>query len=210
MKIILIGPPGSGKGTQAARLHDRFAIPHLSSGEILRSEVAAGTDLGILINGYMKKGEIGPAELITEVVLAYIDAHCPDGFILDGFPRTVYQAQRLDARHRLDAAVFISVPESEIIRRLASRLVCSRCGAVFHATAKPPREGGICDHCGSALARRMDDNEATVMNRIRVYREETVPVLDHYRSSGILRTVEGNGDPDTVFACIVSVITPHS
>ena len=210
MKLILIGPPGSGKGTQAARLKERFAIPHLSSGEILRAEVSAGTDLGLLIDGYMKKGEIGPAELITKVVLAHIDAHCPDGFILDGFPRTVYQAQQLDARHQVDAAIFIAVPESEIVRRLLSRLICPRCGSVFHETAHPPRESGICDRCGSALGRRMDDNEATIMNRIRVYREETMPVLDHYRSSGILHDVEGNGDPDTVFMGILSAITPQS
>ena len=210
MKLILIGPPGSGKGTQAARLKEHFAIPHLSSGEILRAEVSAGTELGLLIDGYMKKGEIGPAELITELVLAHIDAHCPEGFILDGFPRTVYQAQQLDARHQLDAAVFIVVPESETVRRLLSRLVCANCGSVFHETAHPPREADKCDRCGSALGRRMDDNEETVMNRIRVYREETMPVLDHYRSSGILRAVDGGGDPNTVFAGILSVITPHS
>ena len=207
MKIVLIGPPGSGKGTQAALLKKHFGVPHLSSGDILRSEVAAGTDFGKRIKQFMDRGEIGPAELITGMVLAYMDAHCPGGFILDGFPRTVYQAQKLGERHAVDAAVFIDVPEKEIAARITGRRTCRSCGAIFHVKNNPPKKDGVCDKCGGELYRRQDDNEETVMNRIRVYSGETMPVLDFYREAGLLRRVSGDRDGEAVFGEIVSVLT---
>jgi adenylate kinase len=207
MKIVLIGPPGSGKGTQAAMLKKHFGIPHLSSGDILRSEVAAGTEFGKQIKQFMDRGEIGPAELITDMVLAYIDGHCPDGFILDGFPRTVYQAEKLGERHALDAALFIDVPSGEITSRITGRRTCRTCNAICHVKTSPPKTDGVCDRCGGELYRRPDDTEETVMNRIRVYTSETMPVLDFYRSAGSLRRVSGASDGETVFMDICGILT---
>jgi adenylate kinase len=207
MKLVLIGPPGSGKGTQAAMLMKHYRIPHLSSGDILRNEVAAGTDFGKQIKQYMDRGEIGPAELITEMVLAHIDGHCPGGFILDGFPRTVYQAEKLGERHTISATVFIDVPAEEITSRITGRRTCRKCNAIYHVKNSPPKTDGVCDRCGGELYRRPDDTEETVMNRIRVYASETMPVLDFYRNAGLLRSVSGDRDGDAVFSEIISILT---
>jgi adenylate kinase len=207
MKIVLIGPPGSGKGTQAAMLKKNFGVPHLSSGDILRGEVAAGTDFGKRIKEFMDRGEIGPAELITEMVLAHIDGHCPGGFILDGFPRTVYQAEKLAERHAINAAVFIDVPGDEITARITGRRTCRSCGSIFHVRNSPPKTDGVCDRCGGELYRRQDDNEETVLNRIRVYAAETMPVLDFYRGTVLLRRVNGARDGEAVFREIISTLT---
>jgi adenylate kinase len=207
MKIVLIGPPGSGKGTQAAMLKKKYGVPHLSSGDILRGEVAAGTEFGKKIKQFMDRGEIGPTELITDMVLSYIDAHCPDGFILDGFPRTEYQANRLGERHILSAALFINVPGEEIADRITGRRTCRSCNAIFHVKNSPPKTEGVCDRCGGELYQRQDDNETTVANRIRVYTEETMPVLDYYRKAGLLHQVDGARDGETVFDEIVTILS---
>ncbi|HOD13692.1 MAG TPA: adenylate kinase [Spirochaetota bacterium] len=207
MKIVLIGPPGSGKGTQAALLTKKYGIPHLSSGDILRGEVAAGTEFGKMIKQYMDRGEIGPTELITDMVLAHIDAHCPGGFILDGFPRTQYQAEKLGDRHAITAAIFIDVPGEEITARITGRRTCRNCNAIFHVKNSPPKTEGVCDRCGGELYQRQDDNETTVANRIRVYTEETMPVLDYYRTAGLLRQVDGARDGETVFRKIISILS---
>ncbi len=207
MKIVLIGPPGSGKGTQAALLNKKFGVPHLSSGDILRGEVAAGTEFGKKIKQFMDRGEIGPAELITEMVLAHIDEHCSDGFILDGFPRTEYQAVKLGERHTVNAAVFINVPGEEISARITGRRTCRSCNAIFHVKNSLPEKDGVCDRCGGELYQRQDDNETTVANRIRVYTEETMPVLDYYRKSGLLRQVDGARSGETVFRDIISILS---
>jgi adenylate kinase len=206
MKLVLIGPPGSGKGTQALKLKEKFGVPHLSSGDILRAEAAAGTEFGMLIKGYMDRGEIGPAELITNVVLAHVAGHCPDGFILDGFPRTLHQAEELAARHRINAAIFIDVPDAEITARITGRRICRGCGAIYHVMTNPPRIADDCDRCGKPLYHRPDDNEETVLNRIRVYQEETRPVIEYYRSAGLIRDVPGSGDPEAIFMDIISRI----
>ncbi len=206
MKLVLIGPPGSGKGTQALKLKERYGIPHLSSGDILRAQVAAGTEFGQKIKVYMDRGEIGPAELITEVILHHLAGTCPDGFILDGFPRTLYQAEKLGISHRVDAALFIDVSEGEIASRITGRRTCQSCGAIYHVKTKPPRADGLCDGCGGPLFHRADDNEETVLNRIRVYETETRPVLDFYRNSGLLRTINGERDADVIFKEIVGML----
>ncbi len=206
MKLVLIGPPGSGKGTQALKLKERYGIPHLSSGDILRAQVAAGTEFGKKIKVYMDRGEIGPAELITEVILHHLAETCPDGFILDGFPRTLYQAEKLGASHSVDAALFIDVSEPEIASRITGRRTCKSCGAIYHMKTKPSRAEGLCDACGGALFHRADDNEETVLNRIRVYKTETRPVLDFYRGSGLLRTINGEREAEEIFADIVELL----
>ncbi len=206
VKLVLIGPPGSGKGTQASRLRDRFGIPHLSSGDVLRAQVAAGTEFGNKIKQYMDRGEIGPAELITEVILDHLGRNCPDGFILDGFPRTLYQAEKLSERHAIDAALLIDVPEKEIIERISGRRICTKCNSIYHVTNRPPRTENTCDACGGPLFHRQDDNETTIQNRIRVYNGETRPVLDFYRKAGLLHTINGARDAESIFADIVALL----
>nr|HPR49734.1 nucleoside monophosphate kinase [Spirochaetota bacterium] len=156
--LVLIGPPGSGKGTQAKELKTHYNIPHISSGDVLRSEVARGTELGKKIKVFMDRGEIGPVELITEAILSYVKENCPEGFLLDGFPRTVYQAEKLDALFSITAALFISVPEEEVVSRITGRRTCKGCGAIYHTVASPPLKDGICDSCGAELIQRSDDN----------------------------------------------------
>lgn len=206
IKLVLIGPPGSGKGTQAERLNAHFEVPHISSGNVLRSHVANGTDLGKKIKSFMVKGEIGPVELITEAILSYVQENCPSGFILDGFPRTVYQAEKLSELFSIDASLFISVPDDIILERITGRLTCSKCGAIFHRTYKKPAKENICDSCGSELIQRSDDNEATVRNRIRVYNEDTKPVIDYYTSSGYLKVIDATGSPDEIFNSILRIL----
>lgn len=206
MKLVLIGPPGSGKGTQAARIRGRYGIPHLSSGDVLRREASAGTEFGKKIKPYMDRGEIGPAELITDVILHYIEEHCPGGFVLDGFPRTLYQAEKLGAAHAIRAAIFIDVPEKEIVSRITGRRICKECDIIYHVANNPPRIEDTCGRCGRALYRRPDDNEETIVNRIRVYNDETRPVLDYYRRAGTLRSVNGERDTDVIFSDIVTLI----
>jgi adenylate kinase len=206
MKIILIGPPGSGKGTQAVRLRERYGARHISSGDVLRSEVARKTDLGKKISYYMDRGEIGPVELITEAILEYIGRNAPDSFILDGFPRTTYQAEELEKRHRVDAVIFIDVRPDEIVRRILGRRTCGNCGAVYHVSSSPPAREGICDRCGTALTRRSDDTEETVLNRLRVYDNETRPLVRHYEELGLLRRVDGSRTGDDVFSEITGLL----
>jgi adenylate kinase len=206
MKLILIGPPGSGKGTQAMMLKERYGIAHISSGEVLRKEAARGSELGARIAVFMARGEIGPVELITEAILSFIDENAPSGFILDGFPRTLYQAGELEKRHGIDAAVFIDVPEAKIVDRILGRRTCGKCGAIFHVLTSPPLREGVCDICGSSLTLRGDDNEDTVRNRIRVYREETLPLLDFYGRDGLLTTIDGNGSAVEILRRIESAL----
>lgn len=202
-KLVLIGPPGCGKGTQAESLRDHFKLTHISSGNVLRDEVKRGTDFGKKIKEFMDRGEIGPVELITEVILNHVDETCPDAFLFDGFPRALYQAEELKKRHNLDAAILITVPESSIVKRIIGRRTCSECGNVYHVTANPPAQEGICDNCGSQLIQRKDDNKATVTRRIEVYNTQTAPVITFYQKEGILKEVKGDGTPDEVLENIL-------
>lgn len=206
MKLVLIGPPGCGKGTQAERLSKKFGLPHISSGNILRAEVAAGSAFGKKIKSYMDRGEIGPQELITEVVLNYIDKNCSSGFILDGFPRTVYQAEELDKRHSIVAAIHFKLAKKEILKRITGRRTCRSCARVFHLDYNPPKKSGICDSCGGELFQRDDDKKETVENRIKVYESETLPVIEYYKSAGILKEVNANPAPDIVFEEILHLV----
>ncbi|MCU0821247.1 MAG: adenylate kinase [Spirochaetes bacterium] len=205
-RIVLIGPPGSGKGTQAQRLTKEYNLPHLSSGDILRAEVSAGTEFGKKIQHFMESGEIGPAELITEIVLRHISGKCKAGYILDGFPRTLYQAEELDKWQAPDIAIFIDVPEDIIVERICGRRTCPLCSAIYHVKYNPPLKENVCGKCGAALTQRKDDNEATVKNRIRVYKEETMPVINFYRDKGILNNINGNIEPDMLYKKITDLI----
>jgi adenylate kinase len=206
VRVVIMGAPGAGKGTQARRLTERLGVPHVSTGDILREAVAAGTPLGLEAQRYMAQGRLLPDALVIDIVDARLRA--PDGargFILDGFPRTVAQAEALDALLRqkaqhLDAVVQIEVPRDELVRRLAGRRVCADCGTMFHILFDPAVAPDRCDRCGGALVQRDDDREETIGRRLDVYAQETAPVLEHYRSAGLLRQVAGTGTRDEVFA----------
>ncbi len=206
MKIILIGPPGSGKGTQAEMLKQKFNIPHISSGDILRSEVARGTEFGKLIKGFMDKGEIGPQELITEVVLKYLDENCSSGFIFDGFPRTLYQAEKLSEKHPDAKAILIQVSDEEITTRITGRRICPQCNKIYNIANRPPKKAGICDSCGTAIVQRADDNLQTIRTRIQVYNNDTKPVIDFYDKKKLLCIIDGKKDSSEIFSGILKLV----
>lgn len=204
MRIVLIGPPGVGKGTQAKLLCRDLDVPHVSTGDILRSSVQQGTALGRSARGFMEQGQLVPDELMGKLIeqrLAERDADA--GFVLDGFPRTVEQVAILDGvlgrlGKELDRVFSLDAPEAEIVRRLSGRRVCPKCGDLYHIESRPPRSAGVCDGCSSALVQRPDDDEAVIRQRLRVYEEQTLPVLGAYRERGLLREIDATGGPDQV------------
>jgi adenylate kinase len=204
--VILLGAPGAGKGTQAERIAAGYGLPHISTGEMLRAAVAAGTEMGLAAQKVMEVGALVPDEIVIGVVrerLAQADAQ--KGFLLDGFPRTIEQAERLDAMladggRAVTHVVLLDVPEDELVERLAGRRMCQGCGKGYHIVFDPPRKADLCDVCGAELYQRGDDNEATVRNRLEVYRAQTEPLVGYYEGHGVLRTVYGGGKmPDEVF-----------
>ncbi|GHU87038.1 adenylate kinase [Clostridia bacterium] len=191
MKLILLGPPGSGKGTQAAVLTEKLGVPIVSTGNILRAEVAAKSDVGLKAKSFMDAGELVPDEVIMEIVRRRFEQ--PDaqkGFILDGFPRTVPQAEALDKITKLDLVLLLDVPDDEIVRRMSGRRVCGSCGDSYHVLWHKPKADGVCDKCGAGLIIRPDDAEETVLNRLKVYHDQTSPLLGYYRKTGLLKSVE--------------------
>jgi adenylate kinase len=204
--VILLGGPGSGKGTQAERVVARFGLPHISTGEMLRAAVAQGTEMGLAAQKSMEAGALVPDEVVIGVVrdrLAAADTQ--DGFLLDGFPRTIAQAQRLDAMlaqvgRAVTHVILLDVPEDELVVRIAGRRMCKGCGKGYHVVFDPPKAEGVCDLCGAELYQRSDDDEATVRNRLGVYRAQTEPLVGYYESHGVLKTAHGGGKmPDEVF-----------
>ena len=204
--VILLGGPGSGKGTQAERIVARFGMPHISTGEMLRAALAQGTEMGLAAQKSMEAGALVPDEVVIGVVrdrLAEADAQ--DGFLLDGFPRTIAQAERLDAMlaaagHAVTHVILLDVPEDELIQRLAGRRMCKGCEKGYHVVFDPPKTEGVCDVCGAELYQRSDDNEATVRSRLGVYRAQTEPLVGYYEGHGVLKTAHGGGKmPDEVF-----------
>ncbi|MFQ5899509.1 MAG: adenylate kinase [Candidatus Methylomirabilia bacterium] len=212
MRVIFLGPPGSGKGTQARQLAAELGIPQIATGDMLREAVAKGTPLGLAAKREMDAGALVPDEVVIGLVeerLAQADAK--NGFLLDGFPRTVAQAEALEQLLNeqglaLDRVIFLEVSERELLRRLTGRRTCQRCGIVFHVAFSAPKAGGICDECGGSLVQREDDSEATVRRRLEVYARETAPVLDYYRSRGRLASVKGEGPVPAVGAVIRSAL----
>ncbi|MCX7799779.1 MAG: adenylate kinase [Fimbriimonadales bacterium] len=197
MRILLVGPPGVGKGTQAALLQQRHGALHISSGEIFRTEMKAETELGKLAKSYMERGELVPDEVTIRMMATRLDT--PEvrekGFILDGFPRTVAQAQALDEWFgqkgvALDAVIALEAGDDEVVRRLSGRLTCRQCGAIYHRDNHPPQVPGVCDACGGELYVRKDDREETIRERLRVYHETTKPVIGYYEQQGIVRRIE--------------------
>jgi adenylate kinase len=197
----MMGAPGAGKGTQAKLLAARHGVAHVSTGDMLRQAADAGTPLGREARRYMEQGRLVPDDVMVALVEARLgEQDCASGFVLDGFPRTVRQAEALaDHGQRLDAAVMLMVPEDDLVRRLSGRRVCRRCGAMYHLLFSPPATPGRCDRCGGELFQRDDDAEQTIRQRMGVYARETAPVLEYYRTAGLLREVPGTGGQEEVF-----------
>jgi adenylate kinase len=209
MKLILLGAPGAGKGTQAKRLEADYGWPQVSTGDILRKARKAGTPLGIEAARYMDAGALVPDDLVVQIVKARLqEDDLRGGFILDGFPRTVGQAEALETLGvDVDVVLEIAVDDEELVGRLTGRLTCSRCGAMFHRLFMKPRVEGTCDTCGAALLQRADDNEATVRNRLAVYQRQTAPLIEFYGARGKVRSVNGTGGtPDGVYAAVRSCL----
>jgi adenylate kinase len=206
MNLVLLGPPGAGKGTQAKRLQDLRALVQLSTGDMLRAAVAAGTDLGRQAGEIMERGELVPDELVIGLIAEHMDAdRGGEGFILDGFPRTVAQAEALDAFARLDMVIEIGVPEETLVARLGGRRTCKACGAIFHDVHSPPSVTGVCDACGGELYQRSDDQEASIRERLVEYRKKTAPLTAWYAKRGVLVAVDGTGSPDDVFKRVAAL-----
>ena len=212
MKIIMLGAPGAGKGTQAKMLAEKYGIPHISTGDIFRANIKNGTELGAKAKEYMDKGLLVPDELVVDLIMDRFKADdCKNGYILDGFPRTIPQAEALDAAlaangEKIDYAVNVEVPDENIVNRMSGRRACVGCGATYHLVYAPTKTEGICDVCGKELILRDDDKPETVQKRLNVYHEQTQPLIDYYTKAGILKTVDGTVDINDVFAAIVEIL----
>ena len=208
MKIIMLGAPGAGKGTQATRLAAAYGIPQISTGDIFRENLSQGTELGKKAKTYMDAGELVPDELVCDLVADRISqADCAKGYILDGFPRTIAQAESLDAvlaktGEKVDFAVDIEVPDEAIVARMAGRRVCAKCGKPYHVVSLPPKQDGVCDDCGGELMQRKDDAAEVVTKRLEVYHEQSQPLIDFYAAKGCLMTVDGTQSADDAQAYI--------
>ncbi|RJQ32625.1 MAG: adenylate kinase [Actinobacteria bacterium] len=212
MNLVLLGPPGSGKGTQATFIAEELEIPHISTGDMLREAVSKQTELGIKAKSYMDKGELVPDEVVIGIAIERLkSADCQKGFLLDGFPRTVRQAEALDkalseSGHKLDAVLNIEVADEEIINRLTGRRSCVDCKRVYHLVFEPPQNPNFCDACGGKLVHRSDDTIETVTNRLKVYKEQTEPLISYYKRQNLLKSVDGQQSIDAVFYDILTVL----
>jgi len=212
MKIVMLGAPGAGKGTQAKMIAEQYGIPHVSTGDIFRMNIKNGTELGKEAKTYMDKGELVPDELTVRILLDRVaQEDCKNGYVLDGFPRTIPQAEVLDAEltklgDAIDYAINVDVPDENIVRRMSGRRACVSCGATYHIVHIPPKKEGICDKCGAELILRDDDKEETVKNRLSGYHAQTQPLIDFYTKKGVLKTVDGTVDSADVFAAIKKIL----
>lgn len=209
MRIVLLGPPGAGKGTQAKLMHERLGIPHIAAGDLLRAEVAERSELGRQAQAYMERGELVPDALVIDMINHRLQRNgAATGFILDGFPRTLAQAEALEHRltergRPLDHVVSLEVPREELVKRLSGRRTCRGCGAMYHVAFDQPARPGVCDRCGGQLYQRDDDREETIRARLAVYDKSTAPLVEFYRSRGFLREVDGTGGTAQVLDRIV-------
>ena len=212
MKIIMLGAPGAGKGTQAKMIADTYKIPHISTGDIFRANIKEGTELGKEAKKYMDQGLLVPDELVCDLVVDRIQqSDCEKGYVLDGFPRTIPQAEALTAALEklgtgIDYAINVEVPDANILNRMGGRRACLGCGATYHVEFNPPKQEGVCDTCGAELVLRDDDKPETVQKRLDVYHEQTQPLIDYYTKAGKLAEVDGTKDMDDVFAAIVDLL----
>lgn len=212
MKIIMLGAPGAGKGTQAKKIAAKYGIPHISTGDIFRANIKNGTELGNKAKVYMDQGLLVPDELVVDLVVdRFKESDCENGYVLDGFPRTIPQAKALDEAlaktgDAVEYAIDVDVPDENIIRRMSGRRACANCGGTYHIVTIPPKKEGICDTCGAELILREDDKPETVEKRLKVYHEQTQPLIDYYNEKGILKSVNGIRDLEIVFEDIVKIV----
>ena len=212
MKIIMLGAPGAGKGTQAEMISEKYGLPHISTGDIFRANIKNGTELGKEAKKYMDQGQLVPDELTVKILLDRVaQDDCKDGYVLDGFPRTIPQAEVLDAEltklgDKVDYAINVDVPDDNIINRMSGRRACVSCGATYHVVFNPTKVEGVCDKCGANLILRDDDKPETVKNRLDVYHKQTQPLIDFYSKKGILKEVDGTVAMNEVFESITSIL----
>jgi adenylate kinase len=207
LKLIIFGPPSAGKGTQAQRLSKKYGIPQIATGDLLREAVAEQTPLGVKIKSYLDSGRLGPDDIIVQLISDRASMpDCSDGYILDGFPRTMGQAVELDKMTEVDVVLNIVVDLELLVERAIGRRICGQCAAVYHVKFNPPKTPGVCDKCGSGLVQRDDDKEDTVRNRLRVYMEQTAPLVEHFRKKGNLVDIDGSRGIDGVFDQMVEAI----
>ena len=212
MKIIMLGAPGAGKGTQAKKIADKYQVPHISTGDIFRANIKNGTELGMKAKTYMDQGLLVPDELVVDLVVDRLGQEdCANGCVLDGFPRTIPQAESLDAAlaakgEAIDYAIDVDVPDENIINRMSGRRACVACGATYHIVHIPTKVEGVCDRCGEKLILRDDDKPETVKKRLDVYHAQTQPLIDYYTSKNVLKSVDGTQDMEAVFQAIVDIL----
>ncbi len=212
MKIIMLGAPGAGKGTQAKRIAEKYTIPHISTGDIFRANIKNGTDLGKKAKEYMDQGLLVPDELTCDLVMDRIQQDdCKNGFVLDGFPRTIPQAEALDEAltkigQKMDYAIDVDVPDENIVNRMGGRRACLSCGATYHVEFNPTKAEGVCDACGAQTVLRDDDKPETVQKRLMVYHDQTQPLIDYYKKQGILKSVDGTQPMEAVFDAIIGIL----
>lgn len=211
MKIIMLGAPGAGKGTQAKRIAEKYGIPHISTGDIFRANIKEGTELGLKAKGYMDQGLLVPDEVTIGMLLDRIhQADCKNGYVLDGFTRTIPQAESLnkalaDMGEAIDFAIDVDVPDENIVNRMGGRRACLKCGATYHVEYAAPKADGVCDSCGSDLVLRDDDKPETVQKRLSVYHDQTQPLIEYYKGQGVLRSVDGTQPMEAVFESITGI-----
>lgn len=212
MNLILLGGPGAGKGTQAKKLIEKYGIPQISTGDILRAAVKEGTELGLKAKSYMDQGKLVPDELIIDIIEERLkQPDCQKGYMLDGFPRTVVQADALDnllkrMESKIDHVISIDVDKEELVKRLTGRRTCRQCGAMYHVMFNPPKKEDVCDNCDGELYQRDDDNEKTVRSRLDVYEKQTHPLIQYYKEKGLLRPIDGVGSIETIFNKITGIL----
>ena len=212
MKIIMLGAPGAGKGTQAKKIAEKYQIPHISTGDIFRANIKNGTELGKKAKTYMDQGLLVPDELTVDLVIDRVaQDDCKNGYVLDGFPRNIPQAECLDAAlakrgEKVDFAIDVDVPDENIINRMSGRRACVGCGATYHVEFNPPKKEDICDTCGEKLILREDDKPETVQKRLTVYHDQTQPLIDYYKNQGILKSVDGTQPMEAVFTAITEIL----
>lgn len=212
MKIIMLGAPGAGKGTQAIKIAEKYKIPHISTGDIFRANIKGGTKLGMEAKAFMDQGLLVPDEITIGMLMDRIkEADCKNGYVLDGFPRTIPQAESLkealaSRSESIDYAININIPDEKIISRMGGRRVCLNCGATYHVTSNPPRKEGICDVCGQTLVQREDDKPETVRKRLEVYYDQTEPLINYYKNAGVLKEVDGTQEMDVTFLSITAIL----
>lgn len=212
MKIVMLGAPGAGKGTQAIKIADKYGIPHISTGDIFRANIKGGTELGMKAKSYMDKGELVPDEVTIGMLLDRIaEDDCKNGYVLDGFPRTIPQAESLtkalaEKGDKIDYAMDIEVPDEAIVQRMSGRRACPKCGATYHIVYAAPKTENICDKCGAELIIRSDDKPETVQDRLNVYHKQTEPLISYYKSADVLRVVDGTKELQEVFNEVVAIL----